>query len=332
VRSIPRSNPFRSARDCALPLLAAVLLALPALAQSQSYPSRAVRIVVGFPAGNSPDIVARAVGDDLSKAWGQAVVVENRAGAGAILATEAVAKAAPDGHTLYLATLGALGLNPHLYKKLPYDPVRDFTGITFVSDNPFVLAVSPSIEAKNLQELLALARARPGSLNYGSGASFAQMLAEALKKRTGTSMTMVPYKGVQMAINDVIGGQVQVAFADLPAVLSFHRSGKARILGVTSARRSAVAPDLPTLAEQGLAGYDFATWYAFVAPAATPRPVIDKVHADMVRILERDDMKARLLALGLEVRTSRPEYVTELVKSEIAKWGPVVRDAGIEPQ
>ena len=300
--------------------------------QSAAFPAHPVKIIVAFPVGSSPDIVARTLGDDLSKHWGQPVIVENRAGAGAIIGTEAAARAAPDGYTIYLATLGALALNPHLYRKLPYDPVRDFAGVAFVAENPFALAVHPSVRANSVAELIALAKANPGKLNYASGASFAQLLGEAFKSRAGVDIVNVPYKGIQPALTEFLAGRVEIAFADLPSILPQQRGGRARILGVTGARRSAVAPDIPTIAEQGLAGYDYVTWYAFVAPAATPRPVIEKLNADIDRSLGKPEIRQRLLALGLDVRPSKPEYVDALVKSEIDKWGRIARDVKIEPQ
>ena len=311
--------------------LAALLPAEAAFAQTTAFPSKSVRIVVAFPVGSSPDLVARAVGDELAKFWNHPVVVDNRAGAGAIIGTDAVAKAVPDGHTIYLATLGALALNPHLYKNLPYDPVQDFQGITYVAENPFAIAVHPSVQAETIHELVALSRTH-GKLNYGSGASFAQLTGEAFKTRTGTVLTHVPYKGVQQAITDFLGGQVQVIFADLPSILPFHKSGKARILGLTGARRSGIAPDIAAIAESGYRGFDYSTWYAFVAPSATPRPVIDKLNADTVGVLNRTDIRKRLETLGLDVRPSKPDDVNQLVKTEIQKWGQVVKAARIEPQ
>ena len=300
--------------------------------QGGTFPDRAVKIIVAFPVGSSPDIVARAVGDELSRSWGQPVIVDNRAGAGAILGTKAAASAAPDGYTVYLATLGALALNPHLYQKLPYDSARDFSGVTFVAENPFALAVHPGVKATSIADLIALAKANPGKLNYASGASFAQLLGEAFKHRTATDMVHVPYKGIQPAITEFLSGRVDIIFADLPSILPQHLSGKARILGITGARRSQIAPDLPTIAEQGVAGYDNPTWYAFVAPAATPRAIIAKLNVDIARTLDKDEIRQRLLRLGLDARPSKPEYVDAHVRSEIEKWGRIVKDAGIAPQ
>jgi tripartite-type tricarboxylate transporter receptor subunit TctC len=313
----------------------AVFFSTASLAQGQpatGFPARTVRIIVAFPPGSSPDVVARSVTEDLSKAWGHPVVVENRPGAGAIIGTDTVAKAEPDGHTLYMGTMGALVLNVHLYKKLPYDPVRDFSGVTFVADAAFSLAVHPSVKAQSVGELVALAKANPGKLNYSSGASFAQLLGEAFKQRTGSAIENVSYKGVQPAISDLLAGQVQLTFADLASILPQHKAGKVRILGVTGARRSVIAPEIPTLAEQGVADYDFSTWYAFVAPSATPRPVIEKLNADVSRALNQPETRKRLAGLGLDVHPSRPEAVDALVRSEIEKWGKVVRDSGIQPQ
>lgn len=308
------------------------LACVASLASAQQFPSRPVRILVGFPVGNSPDLVARAVGDELAKSWGQPVVVENRAGAAAILASEAAAKAAPDGHTIYLSTLGALGLNPHLYKKLPYDPAKDFVGLTIACDSPFALAVNPSVPAANVQEFIRWTKSQPGKTNYGVGASFVQMLGAQLHSRAGADLTPVSYKGVQLAVTDLIAGQIHAAFADLVAMLPHHRAGKIRIIGVSPAKRTAMAPDLPSIAEQGVAGFDFVTWYGFVAPAATPREVVERLNADIVRVLERGDVRQKLQAIGLDVRTSKSEEFTRTIAAEIDRWGPIVRDAGITPQ
>ncbi|CAM9925598.1 unnamed protein product [Phaeothamnion confervicola] len=306
-----------------------LLGAAPALAQ---FPERSVKLVVGFPVGSSPDLIARMLGEELSKGWKQPVVVDNRPGAGAILGSDSVAKSAPDGYTVYIATLGALALNPHLYRKLPYDPVKDFAGITFLAENPFALAVHPSVPVKTVPELLAYAKANPGKLNFGSGASFAQLLGAAFNKRAGTDIVNISYRGVQQAVTDFVAGQVQLLFADLPAILPQHKAGKARILAITGSRRSPVAPDMPTLQEAGIAGMDLPTWYAAVAPAGTPQPVLAKLNADIARAMGLPDVKRKLEALGLDARPSTPSYVDDLTKAEILKWGAIVREAGIQPE
>ena len=314
-------------------MAAAALACVPGASFAQAnFPDRAVRIVVGFPVGSSPDVVARMVGDELGKGWGQPVIIDNRAGAGAILGSEAAARATPDGYTIYLATLGALALNPHLYKKLPYDPVKDFVGVSFVVENPFALAVHPGVPANNVADLVKLAKANPGKFNHGSGASFAQLLGEAFKARTGADITHVPYKGVQQAVNGFLGGEVQVIFADLPSILPQHKAGKARILGVTGKQRSSIAPEIPTISEQGFPGFDFVTWYAFVAPSGIPADTLKKLNADIVAVLNRPDIRQRLANLGLDARPSDPAYVSELIRTEIQKWGALVKAAGIEPQ
>ena len=309
--------------------LAALLAASMASAQ---FPDRPVRMIVGFPVGSSPDVVARLLGEELAKGWRQPVVVENRPGAGAILGSETAAKAAPDGQTIYIATLGALALNPHLYRKLSYDPSRDFAGITFIAENPFALAVHPSVPAKSVPELIAYAKANPGKLNFGSGASFAQLLGAAFNKRAGTDIVNVPYRGVQQAVTDFLAGQVQLLFADLPSILPQHKAGKARIIGITGSRRSPIAPEMPTLQEAGLAGMDLPTWYAAVAPAGTPQPVVAKLNADFGRVLALPEVRKKLEAIGLDPRPSTPAYVDELVRAEIVKWGGLVKDAGIQPE
>jgi tripartite-type tricarboxylate transporter receptor subunit TctC len=297
-----------------------------------SFPNHSVRIVVGFPSGSLLDVLARAIGDELRKPWGQAVVVENRAGADSIIASETVAKSPADGHTLFLATLGALGLNPHLYRKLPYDPANDFAGVSFVADSPFGLGVNVDLPVKNVQELIAMAKASPGKLNYASGASFAQMVGEAFKRTAAVDIAHIPYKGVQPAVTDLIAGRAQVIFGDVPSLMPSYKGGKMRLIGVTGNRRSVIAPEVPTIAESGLSGYDYATWYAFVAPAGTPKPLLEKLSADITATLNGNEMKQRFLSLGLEPRPSRPEVVDQLIRSEITRWGPVVRGAGIQAQ
>jgi len=314
-------------------LIAAALLAGAGIASAQAtYPSKPVHVVVGFPNASLLDILARAMGDELRKSWSQPVVVENRPGADSIIAADAVAKAAPDGHTLFLATLGALGLNPHLYRKLPYDPARDFAGVSFVAESAFGLGVHPELKANTVPELIALAKASPGQLNYASGASFAQMVGEAFKRRAGVDLLHVPYKGVQPAVTETVAGRAQVIFADIPSLVPSYKGGKIRLIGVTGSRRSVIVPEVPTIAESGVAGYDYATWYAFVAPAATPKDVVAKLNADIVAVLNSATMKKRFLDLGLEPRPSTPEHVNQLIPAEIARWEPIVRGAGIQPQ
>jgi tripartite-type tricarboxylate transporter receptor subunit TctC len=312
--------------------LSALLFSGAAVAQSSTFPNKPVRIVVGFPSGSLLDVIARAIGEELRKGWGQAVLVENKPGADSIIAADMVAKAAPDGYTLFLGTLGALGLNPHLYHTLPYDPARDFAGVTFVADSPFALAVNPELPAKTVQELIALAKASPGKLNYASGASFAQMLGEAFKRRTNTDITLIPYKGVQPAVTDLISGRVQVIFADVPSIIPAYKGGKARIIAVSGSRRSPLVPEAPTIAEAGVTGYDYATWYAFVAPAGTPKDILEKLNAAITGVMASAEMKQRFLGIGLEARASKPEYVNQLIKDEIVRWGPIVKAAGIKQQ
>ncbi|MEI6722383.1 MAG: tripartite tricarboxylate transporter substrate binding protein [Betaproteobacteria bacterium] len=303
--------------------------AVPALAQ---FPDHTVRLVVGFPVGSSPDLIARMLGEELAKGWKQPVVIDNRPGAGAILGSDSVAKAPADGYTVYIATLGALALNPHLYKKLPYDPVKDFAGITFLAENPFALAVNPGVPVKSVPELIAHAKANPGKLNFGAGASFAQLLGAAFNRRAGTDIVNVSYRGVQQAVTDFLAGQVQLLFADLPAILPQHKAGKARIVAITGSRRSPIAGEIPTLQELGLAGMDLPTWYAAVAPSGTPQPVLAKLNADIARVLAMPEVKKKLEAIGLDPRPSTPAYVDDLTKAEIAKWGVLVKEAGLQPE
>ena len=312
-------------------VIAAWLALAISAACAQSYPNRPVRWVVPFPPGGSADIMGRMIGQDLSKALGQQVVIENRAGASAIVGAEYVAKAAPDGYTVLQANVSQMTIHPSLYAKLPYDPVRDFAPVTVLGIVSSVVVTTPALPVRTIGDLIALARKRPGQLNFtssGAGAS-THLTGELLKQRAGISMTHINYKGSGPALTDVMAGFVEIMFENLPSALPFIQSGKLKVLAVTGKERSPVLPAVPTLAESGFPGFDMVSWQALVAPAATPKPVIDRLHADLVRVLTSAQMKEKLFGLGTEVVANTPEQFAQYIREETSKWSKIVREAGI---
>ena len=302
------------------------------VALAQSFPSRPVRLVVPFGPGGAPDLVARGLAPKLMETLGVSVVVENRAGAGGIIGMENVAHAAPDGHTLVVGSNGPLAIVPNLQRKLSYDVARDFAPVSLVTAVPFVLVVHPSLPAKTVKELVALARARPGELNYGSpgNGTTTHLATELLKSATGMRITHVAYKGVAEAVTALISGQVQILSGDLNTMLPQIKAGKMRGIAVTSAQRSPLIPALPTVAESGMPGFDASGWMALLAPAATPAPVIARLNESIAKALESPDTRSRIGALGGEVRASTPAELAALIRTETAKWGKLIKSAGIE--
>ncbi|MFM9884452.1 MAG: Bug family tripartite tricarboxylate transporter substrate binding protein [Burkholderiales bacterium] len=295
---------------------------------AQSYPTKPVRILVGFPPGGPVDSVARVVAQRLPAYLGQPVVVENRPGADASIAMEALAKAPPDGHTLYLLQPG-VAINPALYKSVPFDPVKDFAPISLIGESPNLVVVHPGLSSKTLQEFVAFAKERPGQLNYGATSSPTHLAHELFNAMAGVAITRVPFKGAAPAFAAVMAGDVQVVMSSIGTLLPLARSGKVRALAVTSARRSALAPDIPTVSEAGVSGYVATTWYGLAAPGQTPRGIIDRVNADLRKVLAEQEVKSQLLNLGIdEPSPSTPEQLSELVRSELAKWAKVVKDSG----
>ncbi len=313
-------------------LLAAALcgIAQPAWTQS-NYPSRPIRFIAANAPGGGLDITARVIQPKLAAALGQQVIVDNRAGAAGSIASEIVAKSAPDGYTIMVASLGGLAVNTNLYKGLTYHPLRDFAPVTWATSGSNVLVVHPSVPAKSVKELIALARAQPDKLSYGSsGAGNAGHLAgELFNGMAGIKMVHIPYKGGAPAMIDLIAGQVQLIFASAPTAVPQVKAGKIRGLAVTTARRSVILPDLPTIAEAGLPGFEADNWYGVVTVMKTPHPVIERLHAEIVRALHMPDVKQALLTQGLEVRTSTPQEFGSYMKSEFDKWAKVIKDAGI---
>lgn len=304
-----------------------------AVAHAQQYPSKPIRLVVGYSAGGATDLLARAVGAKLTEALGQAVIVENRPGAGSVIGSAVVAHAAPDGYALLMGAF-ALAVNATLQKNLPYDTLRDFAPVSQVAMTPYILVVHPSMPVKNVQQLIALARKRPGELYYASAGtgSGAHLSGELLRFIAGIDIVHVPYKGAGPATTDVLGGHVSMTFVNILQTLPLVRQGKLRALGVTTAKRSSIAPDIPAIAESGVPGYELDGWFGVLAPANTPQTVISMLHTAIAKALQSKETRDRFLALGVEPLGSSPEEFTRFVRNEVEKWGNIVRRAGIQVQ
>ena len=314
-------------------LLAAcvVLLALPLQAWPQApYPTRSVRILIGFPPGQATDVIGRAIAQRLTETLGQQFFVDNRPGAAGIIGSEQAAKAAPDGYTLLMSSSGPLAVNPGLYSKLPYDPVRDFAPITVATAVPLFLVANPGFPPNSVKELVAHAKANAGKISYASGGNGVtnHLAMELFKSTAGVDMVHVPYKGGPPALTDLIAGQVSVMFETGPGALPHVKSGKLKALAVGGLNRSTAAPELPTVAESGYPGFDAVAWIALVAPAGTPPAIINRLHAEIVKMLNLPETKERFLALGAEPVGNKPEEFAAYLKSEIAKWGKVVKESG----
>ena len=312
-------------------ILVVVLAALaPSLALAQAaYPSKPVRLVVPFPAGGTTDILARAAAQKLSEAWGQQVIVDNRPGAAGNIGAELVARAAPDGYTLLMGTVGTHAINPSLYAKMPYDHVKDFVPVILVAGVPNVLVVNPDLPVKTVPELIAYAKSNPGKLNFassGSGTSI-HLSGELFKSLTGVQMTHVPYKGSAPALTDLMGGQVQLMFDNLPSSLAFIKAGKLRALGVTSAARAAALPDTPAVADT-VPGFEASSWFGVLAPAGTPRDIVTKINAETAKWLASPDAKDKLASQGANAVGGAPEVFAKHIQTETTKWAKVVKDSG----
>jgi tripartite-type tricarboxylate transporter receptor subunit TctC len=304
---------------------------LAAPAAAQPFPAKLVKIVVPQAPGGATDVFARKIGQLLSERWGQPIVIENRAGAGGVLGTDAVAKSAPDGYTLLVTYAGSQAINASLYPKIPFDSVGDFQTVATLAVTPFILIVNPKLPAQNLAEFIALAKARPGTLTYASSGngSVNHLLGEMVKAETGISMLHVPYRGVAPAITDVIGGQVDAAFSSVPSVLQMIRGGNVRALAVSSARRIAAAPEIPTLAESGLPGFDVNPWWGILAPAGIDMAVVRKINADVADILRTREMIDFLATQGAEPLITSPEEFLRILRADLIKWAKVVKDASV---
>jgi tripartite-type tricarboxylate transporter receptor subunit TctC len=312
-------------------VLGVVLLAFSTSASAQQYPNRPIRFVVPFAPGGSTDTLARTIGQKLTDALQQQVVVDNRSGANGNIGMEIVAHAAPDGYTILLGYIANLGIGPGLYAKLPFDPVRDYAPITQLASSPNILAVHPSLPVKSLRELIAYAKTNPKKLNFASSGvgSIGHLTGELLNRSAGVDMVHVPYKGSGQAVIDLLGGQVQMMFSGMSSVMQHIKAGKLRALAVTGAQRSPAVPEVPTIAESGFPGFEATAWYGVLAAARTPKTIVNRLHDEIVRALALPDVKERLNNVGFELVGGTPDEFTAFIKSEIAKWTRVVRDAHI---
>lgn len=323
-------NGKRSNRRTVTALAAAsVALALfaPFGASAQdAWPNRPVRIVVPFAPGGTTDVVARAIARDLTELWGQSVIVENRGGAGGNIGAEVVAKAPPDGYTLLMTSGSIFTVNPHMYAKLPFDPKKDFVPVTNVAAGPQLVVVNPSVPAKNLKEFIAYAKANPRKLNFGSAGIGSQvhMAAESFVDAAGIEVTHVPYKGEGPSYTDLVAGSIQLMVGNIAAAAPFVTSGRLRALAVTGSKRSQLLPDVPTVAESGLPGFENTGWFGFMLPAGTPQPIVDKIHRDTVKVLDQTEMKARLFVQGMVPVGNTPAEFAKAIEQESARWAKVV--------
>ena len=312
-------------------LLASLLaLAMPLPVLSQAYPSKPIRIVVGFPPGTGPDTIIRQITQKMSEQHGWSLIVENKPGQGSSLAATDVARAVPDGYTLLFSATAALATNPALYKNLRYDPVKDFTPITRIIDLPLVLIVSGSSQYRSLSDLVADAKAKPGALNYASigNGSTSHLIMATLVKQTGVQMVHVPFKGSAELIPALLSGNVQAAFESAVVGITQGKAGKVRVLGVSTAKRLSALPDIPTLAESGVPGFDMAAWYGMLGPAGLPQPIVQRLNQDFARAINSPDLRERLENQGSPVVTSTPEAFGDFIRSEGAKWAQAVRESG----
>jgi tripartite-type tricarboxylate transporter receptor subunit TctC len=316
-------------------LLGQAILSQADLAQAESsYPNRPLQLVVTVPPGGAADLVARLVGAKLGEALGEPVVISNRGGAGGTIAAAAVAKSDPDGYTLLLNTIATHGIGPHLYANLPYDPAKDFAPVILVAKLPLIMTVNADLPAQSVKDVIALAKARPGELTFASaGNGGAPHLAgELFKSLTGTDLLHVPYRGSGPAVVDLVAGRIAIMFDATPSLLPFVTAGKLRVLAAASPERHRLLPDIPTFAELGLPGMDIALWYGIAAPAGTPRPIVQRLNAELVKILDMPDVRRTLSDQGADIKSGSPEDFGAFMREEQARWGPVVKQAGIKPE
>lgn len=315
-------------------LIAGAALVLAASAHAQQFPTKPIRIIVAYPPAGTTDILARLVGQRMTESWGQPVITDNRAGAAGNIGTEIAARATPDGYTLLMGTAGSHSVNPNLYRKLNWHPIRDFAPISLVAIVPNIMVVNNSLPVKSVKELIAYAKANPGKLNYGSpgNGSTAHLSMEMFKSMTGTSLVHIPYKGSAPVLADLIGGQISITIDNMPVYLPQVKAGKIRALAVSPAKRSPAAPELPTIAEAGVPGYDSGAWFGLLAPAGAPKPVVAKLAAETARILKMREVHERISELGAEPVGGTPEQFAALIKADGLKWARVIRDAKVELQ
>ena len=316
-------------------LLGACLIVQPAAqAQTRGYPEKSVRVIVPAPPGSAPDFLVRLVGQKLSEAWGQPVVIDNIVGASGNIGTERAAKAVPDGYTLLFNTIGPIAVNVSLFDKLPYDPIKDLAPISLVAKMPNILTVNPGVPVKNLAELIALAKKEPGRLRYGTaGPGTTQHLSgELLNTLAGIQLVGVPYKSSAQMTTDAIGGQIEVLFHNAPVLLPHLKSGGLRGIAITSAKRSPAVPELPTMAEAGVAGFEITAWFGFMAPRGTPQAIIEKIHTDVARIVASPDVRERILVQASEPVGNSPEEYAAFINTEIIKWRAVIKQANVKAE
>ena len=308
------------------------LIVLTTLASAQTYPTKPVRIVAPFGAGSTIDIIGRLISPKLTEALGQPVIVENRPGAGGMIGMDAVAKSAPDGHTLIIGALGPLAMNPVLYPKTPFDPVKDFAAVSLLATGPVVIAMHPSIPVRTVKGLVDLAKKRPGQLNFGSPGvgSSPHLTGELFKLITKTDIVHVPYKGNAEAITDLIGGQLSIVFTGVPPVVPLAKAGKVRLLATTGKQRMSNLPEVPTIREAGIEGADVLIWYGVIAPAATPKDVVARLNREIVKIMNLPDVREKFAQQGIDPTSSTPEEFAQLIRDEVTRWGKIIRGAGIK--
>lgn len=316
---------------CALVLS---VLAAPAPAQDSAYPTKPIRLLVGVPPGGTTDLVARVVGDQLSRQMGQPVIIDNRGGAGGNIAAEFVAKSPPDGYTLFLGPVGTMTINPFVYAKMPFDTMRDFAPISQLTSLPIVMVVNPSIPAKNVREFVVFAKAKPGEASFASGGNGTQthLAGEMFKSMTGIEMVHVPYKGTAPAMVDLLGGRVSAMYDQIATAMPHIKAGKLVAIGVTTAKRSSIAPEIPTIAESGVPGYEATTWHGLFAPAGTPKDIIAKLNAEVVKALNSPEVIEKFKANGVDPVPSSPEQFSAFVQSELNRWRDAVKAAGLKPE
>lgn len=310
--------------------LGALFACIATIASAQGYPTRTIRLVVPFPAGGTTDILAREVAQKLTEVLGQAVVVDNRPGAAGNIGSDLVAKSAPDGYTLLMGTVGTHAINPSLYSKMPYDHVKDFAPVVLVAGVPNVLVVNPALPVNSVSDLIKLAKDKPGQINFassGSGTSI-HLSGELFKTMAGVDMTHVPYKGSSPALTDLIGGQVQIMFDNLPSALPQIKGGRLRAIAVTSLKRAPVLPDIPTISESGLPGFEASSWFGVLAPAGTPAAVVARINTEVNKWLQSADAREKLLGQGAEAAGGSPERFASHIRAESEKWAKVVKASG----
>jgi len=297
---------------------------------AQPYPAKPIRIIVPFPAGGTADIMARVVGQKMTETWGQQVLIDNRSGAGGNIAADLAARSAPDGYTLFLCTVGTHAVHQTLYEKLPFDPIKDFSAVAYIAGVPNVVVVHPSIPVKSVKELIGFIKARPGRINFGSSGtgSSVHMSGEMLKVMAGLDMTHIPYKGNPQAVTDLMAGQIELMITNMPSVIPYIQSGRLRALAVTTKARSPALPDLPTMEEAGLPGYESSAWFGLVSPAAVPRDIVSKLNAEVMRIVGLEDVKRNLASQGAYPLVMTPEEFGAFMKAETAKWAKIVKASG----